>query len=108
MSRTKSHSYRSKARSAWSKVEFTDPCTAPTQPTPCIICGGKVEESPLMRGVCYSCYSSLVSSPEAFAALKDKVNEQAAYAAMDEILGTEPVTQREMESMVELFMGGEK
>jgi hypothetical protein len=61
MKTLKSHSYRSKARSAWSKVEITDPITAPAQPTPCTICGGEVEESPLMRDVCYTCYRKIVA-----------------------------------------------
>lgn len=28
----------------------------------CTICGGKLEESPMMRGVCYSCYRNTVHS----------------------------------------------
>lgn len=58
--KTQSHSIRSKARSSWSKVEILFPITAPTPCPPCSICGGKVEESPLMRDVCYSCYRAIV------------------------------------------------
>ena len=36
----------------------------PTQPRieVCTFCGGKVEECPMMRGVCYDCYRRLISA----------------------------------------------
>lgn len=108
MSRKYKTSYKSSRGVKRFQVSFNASAIVTQIQEHCTICGGKIEESPMMRGVCYTCYQGLVSSPETFAALKEKVNEQAAYNQMDSILGSEPITQREMESMVELFDGTEQ
>jgi hypothetical protein len=42
-------------------VTFDAPTLAATVEEKCTICGGEIEESPMLRGVCYGCYRNIVT-----------------------------------------------
>lgn len=92
-------SYRTKRKhSPMGGVTFTAGAVA--ENLPCQCCGGQVESAPMIKNICYDCYRKIIAGE-----IPDprKTSEESAYTAMDQILGTEPATQRQMESMVELF-----
>ena len=73
MTRSYKTSYKTHRNSARFAVTFDAPTIAAQVQEVCTICNGKIEESPMMRGVCYSCYQNLVKSPETFTALSNHV-----------------------------------
>lgn len=77
MTRKYKTSYKTHRNSSRFHVTFDAATIASQIEEACTICGGKIEESPMMRGVCYGCYQSLVTSPETFAALKEQTELSA-------------------------------
>lgn len=61
MTRKYKSSYKSRRGVKRFAVELTHTPTEPHIET-CTMCGGKVEESPMMRGICYGCYRSIAAS----------------------------------------------
>jgi len=45
-------------------VTFDAPAIAANIQEACTICHGKIEESPMMRGVCYNCYRDLIAAEQ--------------------------------------------
>lgn len=87
MTRKYKTSYKTHRNSSRFAVIFDASTIAAQVQEVCTICGGKIEECPMMRGVCYSCYSSLVTSPETFTALKEQTELAAEqHKAMQIIL----------------------
>lgn len=62
MTRRYKTSYRSSRGVRRFRVSFGATPQNITTPKTCTICGGKVEESPMLRGVCYTCYRKTVDA----------------------------------------------
>ena len=103
MRTVKAKSYR-RGKNGLGGVSFSPSDSSVSSKVPCICCGGEVETAPLIANVCYDCYRKIVDG-EIADPRKEIVIDQA-YASMDAVLGPEPATQREMESMIELFTKG--
>ena len=64
MTRKYKTSYKSHRSSSRFAVTFDAPTIAAQVEEKCTICGGKIEAQPMLRGVCYDCYRSVVNSFE--------------------------------------------
>lgn len=64
MTRKYKTSYKTHRNSRRFSVAFDAPAIAAQVQEVCTICGGEIEESPMMRGVCYSCYRDIIGKEQ--------------------------------------------
>jgi len=64
MTRKYKTSYKSPRPVKRFTVTFDAPAIAANIQEACTICHGKIEESPMMRGVCYNCYRDLIAAEQ--------------------------------------------
>ncbi len=64
MTRNYKTNWQGKRTSTRFPVTFDAPKIASEVKEACTICGGEIEECPMMRGVCYSCYRDIIGKEE--------------------------------------------
>ena len=66
MTRRYKTSYKSRRTSSRFTVTFDAAAIAKHVQETCTLCNGTIEESPILRGVCYDCYRTLVTTKPAW------------------------------------------